>query len=94
MLQSEAYIACMRVTFYEMLPVEQETMEQLLPGHECIFVDGTLSEKNAQSAVGSEVVCVFVNCQINRAVINGLPELKVIATRSTGCSLRKPCPNR
>ena len=74
----------MRVTFYEMLPVEQETMEQLLPGHECIFVDGTLSEKNAQSAVGSEVVCVFVNCQINRAVINALPELKFIATRSTG----------
>jgi D-lactate dehydrogenase len=74
----------MRITFFEMPPAEQGIIKQILSGHECIFVEGVLSEETATSAAGSQAVCVFVNCMVNRAVISALPELKFIATRSTG----------
>lgn len=74
----------MRIVFFEMSPVEQEIITQLLPAHECVFVAGVLSEENVQSIARSEAICVFVNSQVNRTVINALSELKFVATRSTG----------
>jgi len=41
-------------------------------------------EEQLETAVDFDVISVFVNCQLNKKVLDKLPKLKMIATRSTG----------
>ena len=48
------------------------------------FFKETLNEKNAAKAKDAEIISVFVDSNINQRLIDKLPKLKFIATRSTG----------
>ena len=48
------------------------------------FVEEKLDESNVEKAKNAEIICIFVNSEINKNVLNALPDLKFIATRSTG----------
>lgn len=78
----------MKVAFFS----TTKTDKRLFESHACpanlnlTFFDVHLSEKTAPLVQGFEAVCVFVNDQLNRAVITQIAELgvKLIALRCAG----------
>ncbi len=74
----------MRITFFEATDSDKASLTELLPGHELVFYQEKLTPKNAELAKGSEVISVFINSQINKELMDLLPDLKLIQTRSTG----------
>jgi D-lactate dehydrogenase len=55
-----------------------------LAGPEMIFVAEPLSSANVQRAADAEVIAVFVDCDVSKAVIDAMPSLKLIVAESTG----------
>jgi D-lactate dehydrogenase len=51
---------------------------------QAVFLEEKLNSENAGHFSDAESVSVFVNSQVNESVINSLPKLKYISTRSTG----------
>src|SRR3989338_11555632 len=74
----------MKVAWFESSPGEREGVAALMPGRDIVFFDESLTPETAAHAAGCEIVSVFVNCDVRKPVIDALPLLKCIATRSTG----------
>ena len=78
----------MKISFFETTPEEQEIIQALMPGVESTFFNEKLTSDSldgvAAAAKDSEVVCVFINSTISPEVIDALPALRLIVTRSTG----------
>lgn len=75
----------MKIVFFEVMPGERDALSALIPsGHECEFLEEKLSPETADKAAGAEIVSVFVKSEVPRAVIDRLPDLKLITTRSMG----------
>ena len=51
---------------------------------DCVFVKEKLTKENINLAQDAEVVSVFINSKIDKEIIDSLPNLKLITTRSTG----------
>ena len=78
----------MKITFFSTQPYDRESF---LKHHadtrfELIFLEEKLTEHNVSLASGSQVICVFVNDNLDEAVIHRLSELNVqlIALRCAG----------
>ncbi len=77
----------MRIVFFEVMPGEEEHFRAspALPrGAELVFLPGPLNEDTIQQALDAAVVSVFVKSQVSQKVIDALPDLKLITTRSAG----------
>ncbi|HNW71659.1 MAG TPA: NAD(P)-dependent oxidoreductase [Candidatus Paceibacterota bacterium] len=78
----------MKIIFFEVPKVEQDQYSQLFsdsfPNNEISFLEQKLDEDSIALAKEAEVVSVFVNSVIDKNIIDALPNLKFIATRSTG----------
>jgi len=75
----------MQIIFFEVMPGEQESLTMQLPaGHDVRFFAEKLTEETADKASGAEIISVFVNSEIRAPLIDRLPSLKLIATRSMG----------
>jgi D-lactate dehydrogenase len=74
----------MKIIFFEVPKGEQSTFIQAFPGAEVSFYEEKLSEDNVSLIKDAEVVSVFVNSEVDKNIIDLLPNLKFIATRSTG----------
>ena len=48
------------------------------------FVDSIIDENHLPAVNDFEIISIFVDSKIDRAVLDYLPNLKLIATRSTG----------
>ncbi len=72
------------VVFFEAEPWEREYFSQRLPAGSVRFVEGPLNEQTVEQAAGASVVSVFIHSQVTPAVLEQLPELRFITTRSTG----------
>lgn len=74
----------MRIAFFETEGWEESMIKQAFPNDEIY----TSKEKITPSAIPEkrdcEVLSVFVNSQIDKTVLDAFPDLKCIATRSTG----------
>jgi D-lactate dehydrogenase len=57
---------------------------QLPAGHEIVFLEDRLNESTVAMATGAQVVSVFVRSYLPATVLDQLPDLKLIATRSMG----------
>ena len=73
-----------KVVFFEIEPWEIDYLKEKLSGIEASFFEESLSLKNIESARGCQVVSTFTDSQINKEVLEKLPDLKLITTRSTG----------
>jgi len=73
-----------KVVFFEIEPWEIDYLKEKLSGIEASFFEEALSLKNIESARGCQVVSTFTDSQINKEVLEKLPDLKLITTRSTG----------
>lgn len=74
----------MKIAFFETNASDQEYLSLALTGHELFFFAEPLTEKNASQAGIYEIVSVFISSTINRAVIEQMKSVRLIATRSTG----------
>jgi len=74
----------MRATFFEATESERATLASILPGIELAFYSEKLTPETAALAKSSEVVSVFLGSQITKDLLDLLPNLKLLQTRSTG----------
>lgn len=74
----------MKIAFFEFEKEEQETFQKSFPEADVLFFEEKLNESTADKAKDVEIVSIFVGSDVNRAVLDVMPKLKFIATRSTG----------
>ncbi len=70
--------------FFEVDKEEEPLYAAAVGGKEVSFNGEKLTEKNIETAKNAEVICIFINSPISKDIIDALPNLKFIATRSTG----------
>lgn len=76
----------MNIAFFSTQPYDQQSFEQQENKHTIKFLQASLNEQTVNLAKDCQAVCVFVNDQLNEAVLKALVELgvKVIALRCAG----------
>jgi len=74
----------MKIAFFETTPADQNFLAPLFHDHEVTFFSEPLTEENASDATDFEIISVFIYSTITAQVIEKLPHLRCIATRSTG----------
>lgn len=74
----------MKITFFEVSDVEKDYFLQFFKNEDVSFFDEKLNENSVAKAKDADAVCVFVTSLVNKNVIDAIPNLKFIATRSTG----------
>jgi D-lactate dehydrogenase len=74
----------MKIIFFEVPTVEQEMLKQFFPEDQVSFYQEKLTEENVALAKDAEVISTFINSMISSSIIDAIPTLKYITTRSTG----------
>ncbi len=74
----------MNITIFELEEWERRAFETLADANELKLLDGPLSAKTAADHTDAEAVSTFIYSRLTRNVLEQLPRLKLIATRSTG----------
>lgn len=74
----------MKIIFFEVPKVEQSSFPQSFDGVEVLFFEEKLNENSVEKAKEVEILSVFINSIVNKDIIDSLPNLKFISTRSTG----------
>ena len=74
----------MKIVFFEVLKTEQSIFSQLFSGADVSFCEEKLNESTVNKAEDAEIICVFKDSLVGKNVIDAIPNLKFIATRTTG----------
>ncbi|MBU0457408.1 MAG: hydroxyacid dehydrogenase [Nanoarchaeota archaeon] len=74
----------MKIGFFDIEPWEKEFLKKAFPNDKLFFSTGGLNIKNALKYKDLEVVSVFIYSFVNEDLLQKLPKLKLISTRSTG----------
>lgn len=74
----------MTISFFHFEGWEKTLLTKNLSSHKLRFIAEPLTKKNVSKAKDAEVVSVFVSSKIDKVVLDKLPNLKLITTRSTG----------
>ena len=72
----------MKVAFFEIEEWEKEFLKKSL--QDAVLTDDELTVDNAPLYSDAEIISCFISITINRDLIDKLPNLKLIVTRSTG----------
>lgn len=73
----------MKIAFFEVKPEEKAFFTEALKAHELSFFETTINDALTQTQE-YDIVSVFVHSHINEAILNMLPKMSYIQTRSTG----------
>lgn len=74
----------MKIVVYEIEEWEKESFQPLRDRHEVVFESGPLTAETVCGHEDAEAVSVFIYSDLDKSVLERLPELRLIATRSTG----------
>lgn len=74
----------MKIILFDVEPRERSTFEPLKTRHQIIHVEQPIDSETAAAHSDAETVSAFIFSAINRAVLEQMPRLRLIATRSTG----------
>src|SRR5687767_15141466 len=74
----------MKLVYFEANEGDEAKLGAALPEVAVTAVPEELTEASAQRASGAEIISVFVQSEVPKAILDKLPTLKMIATRSTG----------
>ena len=74
----------MNVVIFEAEPWEEELFEGSCEGHSVRVLEGALSADNAADYDDAEIISTFIYSSMDRDTLQQFPDLKLIATRSTG----------
>lgn len=73
-----------KIACFEVEDWERARLSQGLEGRETVFFPGPLEQDLLLRIADVSVISVFIRSQVNRQVIEALPRLALVATRSTG----------
>jgi D-lactate dehydrogenase len=73
-----------KVAFFEIEEWQKEYLKEKLADVELSFFAEPLSTDNIASALDYQIISPFIYSQIDKSILQKLPDLKMIATRSTG----------
>jgi len=71
-----------KIIFFEVASWEKEELSKNFP--EAILVEKPLAEENVSEFTDAEIVSSFIYSNFSKPILEKLPNLKLIATRSTG----------
>jgi D-lactate dehydrogenase len=74
----------MKIIVFEAEERERRVFEMLCRDHDVVFVDEPLRAGNAKIYPDAQVISTFIYSDLGKPVLDELPDLKLIATRSTG----------
>lgn len=74
----------MKIAFFEITDLEKEKFEKAFSDDTLAFFEESIQDVSLDKYQNSEILCVFVHSEISKEIINQTPNLKLIATRSTG----------
>lgn len=74
----------MKVVVFEAAEWERQACRRLEPRHTVECLAEPLTGDNAVGCAGADAVSTFIRSDLNAAVLSRLPNLRLIATRSTG----------
>lgn len=74
----------MKISVFEVESWEREAFKRLGPEHEIRFSSEELTLENAEQSSDAEAISIFLYSSVDRALLEALPRLKLIASRSTG----------
>ena len=74
----------MKVVVFEAEERERAAFDRLRPTHEVTFTAEPLRASNAKDYADADIVSTFIYSELGTDVMAQLPQLKLIATRSTG----------
>ena len=74
----------LKIAFFEVEPWEKEYLRKRLPQHQFYFSGDILPSSNLTKVKDVDILSPFIYSKINAAIFKKLPNLKLIATRSTG----------
>jgi D-lactate dehydrogenase len=74
----------MKIAFFEVKGWEKKYLEKQLKGHSLKFFEDELTLENVSKVKDVEALSVFIYSEIDKKILDKLPKLKMIATRSTG----------
>ncbi len=74
----------MKIFFFELEAWEKKYIEKLALGDEVVIIDGPLDETKLPADNSADIISVFVDSIIGESVLAHFPNLKMVATRSTG----------
>lgn len=73
-----------KIAFYSTKPWEQEYLKGVLKGHQLSFHDERLDDTKLPASSDKEILSVFVDSEVTKEILDRFPQVKCIATRSTG----------
>lgn len=74
----------MKIAIFEVEPHEQEVFSCLNEHHQVTFIPVPLNAQNAEEHADAEIISTFIYSRLSSQTFQKLPNLKMIATRSTG----------
>ncbi len=74
----------MKIAFFEIEAWEKTLLRKAFPKDTLSFSTHPLTIKNARRYQNTEVLSTFIHCTLNKELLDQLPKLKFITTRSTG----------
>ena len=74
----------MRIAFFEVEDWEEEYLKEKLIGHQLKFSNEKLSLENTAQIKDFDALSVFIYSKIDEQIIQEIPNLKLVTTRSTG----------
>jgi D-lactate dehydrogenase len=74
----------MHIAIFEATEKDEAYMREKLGHHDITFFKEVLNEDNAHQAADSDIISVFIYSAITAGVLEKIPNVKLIATRSTG----------
>ncbi|MDR3448944.1 MAG: hydroxyacid dehydrogenase [Alphaproteobacteria bacterium] len=74
----------MKIVLFEIEEWEREPLQKLFGGGGAVLVQAPLTAGNAADYAGAEVISSFISSSLDRTILEKLPKLRLIATRSTG----------
>ncbi|MFN7160362.1 MAG: hydroxyacid dehydrogenase [Candidatus Gracilibacteria bacterium] len=75
----------MRIVFFDCEEHDRQNLYKFFPQAETIeFVNESLSAENAAEFADAEIISVFIYSEVTKDVLDLLPNLKLVTTRSTG----------
>lgn len=73
-----------KIVFFELEPWEENYVKTSITDHEVIFTQEKFTDENVSKYLDAEIISVFIYSQITKELIDKLPNLKFIVTRSMG----------
>jgi D-lactate dehydrogenase len=73
-----------KIVFFEIEDWEREYINKSLSGYNLVFNEQKLTKENAANFADAKIISTFIYSFIDKELLEKLPSLKFIATRSMG----------